>query len=79
MCVCVFVCAFNVLSCLVLMAVIESVSQCVYCFHRRSSDTVWITEINDLHSGSAGENNKFHIQTLRNKHTHAQKEYVSNV
>lgn len=32
---------------------LESVSQCVYCFHRWSSDTVWITEINDSQCSSA--------------------------
>ncbi len=66
-CVCVCVCVqtyyIPVRICSALLSGIngshlESVSQCVYCFHRWSSDTVWVTEINDSRSGSAdGKNN----------------------
>lgn len=45
---------------------LESVSQCVYCFHRWSSDTVWITEINDSHCSAADGKNNSHTPA----HTH---------
>lgn len=48
---------------------LESVSQCVYCFHRWSSDTVWITEINDSHCGSADWKNNSQSHTRTHTHT----------